>query len=172
MGVQGIYTSWGFVFVNPFWFILQQGLCQQLSLTVQKRESCNWWCPWELFLLSVYVCAHKRECLLSCAKSGFNPALSFSSSYVFPSAATFQVFGTGLAEGIFQRSGRSDGRAQLWRHGGNGTTASHWAFCLCQRAPAEKLWWVLMRQLERPQLPCLHSGLPFLHQLAQFWYRT
>lgn len=96
---------------------------------VQKRESCNWWCPWELFLLSVYVCAHKRECLLSCAKSGFNPALSFSSSYLFPSAATFQVFGTGLAEGIFQRSGRSDGRAQLWRHGGNGTTASHWAFC-------------------------------------------
>lgn len=53
--------------------------------------------------LCVCVCAREREtdCLLSRAKSGFNPALSFSSSCLFPSATVLRM---GLAEGSFQRT--------------------------------------------------------------------
>lgn len=35
--VYKVYISWGFVFEIPFGFGLQQGLCQRLSLTAQKR---------------------------------------------------------------------------------------------------------------------------------------
>lgn len=54
--------------------------------------------------LSVCVCARERDHLSSPAKSAFKPALSLSSSCVFPNAATFCVFRAGSAKGSCRRT--------------------------------------------------------------------
>lgn len=95
--------------------------------------NCNWLCPWELFFLFVCVCAWEtegegeRSCLLSFAKNGFNPALSFSSSLMFRNAQHYvfsgwdqknAAFRKHLAPEISERSPFSlaerQGRQQQW----------------------------------------------------------
>lgn len=72
----------------------------------RRDRNCNWLCPWELFFLFVCVCVctrmRERDCLLSFARSGFNPALSFSSSLMLPNAAIFHIFGVESAKGSFR----------------------------------------------------------------------
>lgn len=113
--------------------------------------NCNWLCPWELFFLFVCVCAWEtegegeRSCLLSFAKSGFNPALSFSSPLMFWNAQHYvfsgwdqknAAFRKYLAPEISERSPFSlaerQGRQQQWWQSSVLKTWREWHCHTCQ----------------------------------------
>lgn len=147
----------------------------------RRAMNCNRLCPWELFFLFVCECVRQRdwerERLLSFAKSGFNPTLSFSSSCMFLNAEAFCDFRAcdfrvGSAKGSFQRTScsrnfwkkpfffRRQGRSQQkWWQNSFLKVWREWHCCtapgpvLCRRtSPAVELCQIL-RQLDRSQLP-------------------
>lgn len=159
-----VHPSWGFVLINPLWVCNPAGL---MAVTISDSPEDRWTvtdCGPGSTSSCLPVCEGDR--LSSFAKSRINPALRFSSSCMFPNAATFCVFRVGSARGsthrtscsgnfrkqsfffLLQKRGeggsRSDDRAQLWRHGENATAPPNQAlWCaerLQQQSSARSCW--------------------------------